>query len=170
MAFFQKLKERLFKSSSRSRPASRRSSMRARQPSPAFVRAHRPRWLGTHGGGSAPRAAGWSGGCSARSGPVLDDAMLESPEELLISADMGVETALKVTASMAEGPVRPTAGGRRDQGGAGGRDRRDPRAGGGLLPLYPSGRRLCWSSASTGRARPPRSASSRASSRGPASG
>jgi len=34
---------------------------------------------------------------------VLDDAMLESLEEVLISADMGVETALKVAASMAEG-------------------------------------------------------------------
>ncbi len=36
-------------------------------------------------------------------GRVLDDAMLESLEELLISADMGVDTALKVTANMAEG-------------------------------------------------------------------
>ena len=34
---------------------------------------------------------------------VLDDAMLESLEELLITSDMGVETALKVAASMAEG-------------------------------------------------------------------
>ncbi len=34
---------------------------------------------------------------------VLDDAMLESLEELLISADMGVDTALKVAANMAEG-------------------------------------------------------------------
>ena len=34
---------------------------------------------------------------------ALDDAMLESLEELLISADMGVETALRVTANMAEG-------------------------------------------------------------------
>jgi fused signal recognition particle receptor len=34
---------------------------------------------------------------------VLDDAMLESLEELLIQADMGVETALRVTANMAEG-------------------------------------------------------------------
>lgn len=33
----------------------------------------------------------------------LDDAMLESLEELLITADMGVETALRVTANMAEG-------------------------------------------------------------------
>ncbi len=34
---------------------------------------------------------------------TLDDDMLESLEELLISADMGVETALRVTANMAEG-------------------------------------------------------------------
>jgi fused signal recognition particle receptor len=34
---------------------------------------------------------------------VLDDAMLESLEEVLIQADMGVETALKVTANLAEG-------------------------------------------------------------------
>lgn len=33
----------------------------------------------------------------------LDDAMLEQLEELLISADMGVDTALRVTANMAEG-------------------------------------------------------------------
>jgi len=34
---------------------------------------------------------------------VLDDAMLESLEELLISSDMGVDTALRVTANLAEG-------------------------------------------------------------------
>lgn len=34
---------------------------------------------------------------------VLDDDMLESLEELLITADMGVDTALRVTANMAEG-------------------------------------------------------------------
>ena len=36
---------------------------------------------------------------------VLDDAMLEQLEELLISADMGVDTALRVTANIAEGRV-----------------------------------------------------------------
>ncbi len=34
---------------------------------------------------------------------VLDDDMLESLEELLISADMGVDTAVRVTANLAEG-------------------------------------------------------------------
>jgi len=36
---------------------------------------------------------------------VLDDDMLESLEELLITADMGVDTALRVTANMAEGRI-----------------------------------------------------------------
>jgi len=41
----------------------------------------------------------------ARGAPrrALDDAMLEQLEELLITADMGVETAMRVTANMAEG-------------------------------------------------------------------
>ncbi|WP_340247821.1 signal recognition particle-docking protein FtsY [Sulfitobacter pontiacus] len=34
---------------------------------------------------------------------VLDDEMLEQLEELLISTDMGVDTALRITANMAEG-------------------------------------------------------------------
>jgi len=34
---------------------------------------------------------------------VLDDAMLESLEELLITTDMGVDTSLRVSAAMAEG-------------------------------------------------------------------
>ncbi len=34
---------------------------------------------------------------------VLDDEMLESLEELLISSDMGVDTAMRVTANIAEG-------------------------------------------------------------------
>ena len=34
---------------------------------------------------------------------MLDDAMLESLEELLIQSDMGVETSLKVAAAIAEG-------------------------------------------------------------------
>ena len=36
---------------------------------------------------------------------VLDDEMLEQLEELLIASDMGVDTALRVTANMAEGRV-----------------------------------------------------------------
>ena len=36
---------------------------------------------------------------------VLDDDMIEQLEELLITADMGVDTALRVTANMAEGRI-----------------------------------------------------------------
>jgi fused signal recognition particle receptor len=84
MAFFQKLKQRLFKSSSKieegldaildEAPAEPAPVAAATQPLPGSGKAR-----------------------------VLDDAMLESLEELLIQSDMGVETALKVTANMAEG-------------------------------------------------------------------
>jgi fused signal recognition particle receptor len=60
----------------------------APQPQPA---AAKPGLLGRiMGRSSAPRRA-------------LDDDMLEELEELLITADMGVETAMRVTANMAEG-------------------------------------------------------------------
>ena len=94
MAFFQKLKDRLFKSSSRieegvdaiiaEAPAER--AAQAASPEPAAAR-----------GGLVGRLLG------QEPGRVLDDAMLESLEELLIQSDMGVETALKVTAHIAEG-------------------------------------------------------------------
>ncbi|MEM9319275.1 MAG: signal recognition particle-docking protein FtsY [Pseudomonadota bacterium] len=42
-------------------------------------------------------------GRSAEPRRALDDDMLESLEELLITADMGVETAMRVTSNMAEG-------------------------------------------------------------------
>jgi fused signal recognition particle receptor len=109
MAFFQKLKERLFKSSARlddgldalidEAPAA---------PEPAVAS---PVAAGHDGPPEAPEreAAGRAGlvgrlfGGGAEKGRVLDDAMLESLEELLIQSDMGVETALKVTANIAEG-------------------------------------------------------------------
>ncbi len=54
----------------------------------------------------APEQPGLLGRLMARSEEprrVLDDAMLESLEELLIQADMGVDTAVRVTANIAEG-------------------------------------------------------------------
>ncbi|MFD2738478.1 signal recognition particle-docking protein FtsY [Sulfitobacter aestuarii] len=57
----------------------------------------------------APAKPGLLGRLMGRSAPAtamrraLDDEMLEQLEELLISADMGVDTALRVTANMAEG-------------------------------------------------------------------
>ncbi|MTJ05705.1 MAG: signal recognition particle-docking protein FtsY [Sediminimonas qiaohouensis] len=53
-------------------------------------------------GGLLGRLLGRAGGRPAMR-RTLDDAMLEQLEELLITADMGVETALRVTANMAEG-------------------------------------------------------------------
>ncbi len=125
MSFFNKLKSRLFKSSSKleegldaileegapetpaPEPAPRapRAEAAAPQPpvpepaapepaapEPAAPRSRKPGLLGRLiGGGEAERKR------------VLDDAMLEQLEELLITADMGVETAMKVTARLAEG-------------------------------------------------------------------
>ena len=59
------------------------------QPEPGAVR---PGLIGRMLGRSSPEKT-----------RVLDDAMLESLEEVLIQSDMGVETALRVAANMAEG-------------------------------------------------------------------
>jgi fused signal recognition particle receptor len=104
MAFFQKLKERLFRSSARldegldalidavpapAQPFADPAPASA-APEPAAEAASRPGLVGRlFGGGDKGR--------------VLDDDMLESLEELLIAADMGVETSLKLAARMAEG-------------------------------------------------------------------
>jgi len=86
MSFFSKLKKRLTKSSSKIDDGVQAlvapEAPKAEAPKPGLI----ARALGADG----PKR-------------VLDDAMLESLEELLISADMGVETALKVSANMAEG-------------------------------------------------------------------
>ena len=47
---------------------------------------------------------------------ALDDDMLESLEELLITADMGVDTAMRVTANMAEGRLGRMMSAQRHQG------------------------------------------------------
>jgi len=97
MAFFSKLRERLFKSSSKLEEGLDAivSEGEAATPSPAPPDEPAP---------STP-AAGPIGRLLRREGPrrVLDDAMLESLEELLISADMGVDTALRVSANLAAG-------------------------------------------------------------------
>ena len=128
MSFFKKMKERLFKSSSKldegleaivdeapeevvgevvaevpgeAAPAvpetgdaaslSPSPSPRGRGEAPAAPAATRPSLIArVLGGGTAKKR-------------ILDDAMLESLEELLITADMGVETALKLSARIADG-------------------------------------------------------------------
>ena len=54
-------------------------------------------------GGLLGRIMGRPQGEGAVARRVLDDEMLEQLEELLIASDMGVDTALRVTANMAEG-------------------------------------------------------------------
>ena len=101
MAFFSKLKERLFNSSSKldeGLEAIVEEAPDAAQEAPAAApapqpEAERPGLLGRLIGrerAEAPRR-------------VLDDVMLESLEDLLIGADMGVETAGRVVANLAEG-------------------------------------------------------------------
>lgn len=110
MSFFRKLRERMFKSSSRIEEgiAAAVAEAPAAPPAaeaPAAEAAAAPparegggtgrqgllgRLLGAGAGGEAPRR-------------VLDDAMLERLEEVLIQADMGVDTALRIVANIAEG-------------------------------------------------------------------
>lgn len=100
MSFFRKLKDRLTRSSAKldegvaalveAAPAAPAAAEPAPAPEPA-----KP--------GLAARLAGAVTGRGAEPTRVLDDAMLAELEELLIGADMGVETSLRVAAAMAEG-------------------------------------------------------------------
>ena len=108
MSFFKKLKDKMFRSSDKigeglealvaeaDSPAPTPSAPPSPAPAetaplPAAEPASKPGLLGRILGRSdAPRR-------------VMDDAMLESLEELLIQADMGVDTAVRVTANIAEG-------------------------------------------------------------------
>ncbi len=86
MSFFSKLKKRLTRSSSKIDQGVQ-ALVAEEAPKPE---APKPGMIARALGADGPKR-------------VLDDAMLESLEEMLISADMGVETALKVAANMAEG-------------------------------------------------------------------
>ena len=96
MAFFQKLKDRLFKSSSKLEEGL--DAIIEDAPAAAAVPAPGP---ASEPGPGRPGLVGRLMGQDR--GRVLDDAMLESLEELLIQSDMGVETSLKVAAAIAEG-------------------------------------------------------------------
>lgn len=114
MAFFSKLKDRLFKSSTKleegidalveeapAAPEPQAGPEPGNAPQAPAVAVPAP-----PGPAAAPRSGllgRLTGRAPAEPQRVLDDAMLESLEELLISADMGVETALKVASNMAEG-------------------------------------------------------------------
>jgi fused signal recognition particle receptor len=110
MSFFKKLRDRLFRSSDRigegleavvadapsgarpgAPPGTPSGTPSGGPPAPAQAEPARPGLLGRmFGAEDAPRR-------------VLDDAMLESLEEVLIQADLGVDTAVRVTANIAEG-------------------------------------------------------------------
>ena len=89
MSFFSKLKERMTRSSSKIDEGLDAIVAEGE----AAPEAEAPGIARRLFGGAAPEAPR----------RVLDDEMLEELEELLIAADMGVETALKVTANLAEG-------------------------------------------------------------------
>ncbi|TMV47690.1 signal recognition particle-docking protein FtsY, partial [Thioclava sp. BHET1] len=97
MSFFKKLKDRLVKSSSKIDAGlddlvAAGDEVGADADAPAAVPL-------APAGNLGAKIAGTAGA----GGRVLDDQMLESLEELLIQSDMGVETALRVAANIAEG-------------------------------------------------------------------
>jgi len=103
MSFFKKMKERLFKSSSKLDAGLEaivdeapeevvEQAAALAEPAPEAAAPQKP--------GLIARVLG--GGATVKK-RILDDDMLESLEELLITADMGVETALKLSARLAEG-------------------------------------------------------------------
>ena len=124
MAFFAKLKERLFRSSSKldegldaiiedGGSVDGAPDAATEEPSPTEstdTATQAPTAIDSQGqqGADGTESVGRTPGRGA-SGPVarraLDDVMLEQIEELLIASDMGVETAMRVAANLAEGRV-----------------------------------------------------------------
>ena len=93
MSFFKKLRDRMFRSSEKISEGVDQLVEAAPAPEAPAPEAPARGILARLTGQAAPEAAR----------RVLDDAMLESLEEMLIAADMGVDTALRVTANLAEG-------------------------------------------------------------------
>ena len=75
---------------------------------------------------------------------MLDDAMLESLEELLIQSDMGVETSLKVAAAIAEGRFGRRVGAREIREVLAGEIAPSSSRWRGRCRSTPGGRRWCW--------------------------
>jgi fused signal recognition particle receptor len=95
MSFFKKLKDRMFKSSSKLDEGLDALVEEAVETDVQVAPAPAPTPVVTQALEPIPVETG------ARR--VLDDDMLESLEELLIASDMGVDTALRVAANIAEG-------------------------------------------------------------------
>ncbi|MBE0414512.1 signal recognition particle-docking protein FtsY [Yoonia sp.] len=124
MAFFKKLKDRMFRSSSKfdegldaivsdggapDVPPATEPDAPVPAAEPSVGLPDQVRDIVTPETPAAPEKKGLMGRLfgGQNAGPVvrrtLDDDMLEQLEELLIAADMGVDTAVRVTANMAEG-------------------------------------------------------------------
>ena len=108
MSFFSKLRERLTKSSSRIGGGlddlvaeGEAASAPAPTPAPAPEPARKPGLVGRLLGRAEDAATPAAPADAPRR--ILDHKMLEGLEDMLIQADMGVETALRVTANIAEG-------------------------------------------------------------------
>ena len=96
--------------------------------------------------GEEPQGGGWwrrlTGGLKRTSSSIgtalsdlvskrrLDEATLEEIEDVLIRADLGLETAGRVAAAIGRGPLRPVDFAGRGEGGAGRRGRENPRTAG----------------------------------------
>src|SRR5574343_667282 len=95
MSFLKKLRDRMFRSSDKIGEGLEalvaEDTAPAASPEPPTAEPEaKPSLLGRIFGSDEPRR-------------IVDDAMLESLEDVLIRADMGVETAGRVTANLAEG-------------------------------------------------------------------
>ncbi len=104
MAFFARLKERLFRSSSKlgeGLDAIVGGGDRPDEASGATLPGPLP--AEPPGAAGSPDRAQDRDGSSPAIRRALDDAMLEQMEEFLIASDMGVETAMRVAANLAEG-------------------------------------------------------------------
>ncbi|WP_411956486.1 signal recognition particle-docking protein FtsY [Paracoccus homiensis] len=98
MSFFSKLRDRLTRSSSKIGDGLDDIVAEASPESVAEAPAPPPE--PAPGGGIVGRLFK---GAEAEPRRALDDAMLEDLEDMLVQADMGVETALRITANIAEG-------------------------------------------------------------------
>ena len=104
MSFFKKMKERLFKSSSKlDEGLAAIVDEGPDVPEPAAVEEVPAKPDEKSQPGILGRALGAIAGDKAEKRRVLDDDMLEELEELLITSDMGVDTSLKISARLAEG-------------------------------------------------------------------
>ncbi|MEY4983495.1 MAG: signal recognition particle-docking protein FtsY, partial [Pseudomonadota bacterium] len=115
MSFFKKLRDRMFRSSDKiaegldalvgddAAPAAGTSAPHGAPPHPAAPEPTPEPAPESAAGAAKPGLLGRLFGATDEPRRLVDDAMLESLEELLIQSDMGVETSVRVTANIAEG-------------------------------------------------------------------